>query len=91
MSTNTQTFKVLSIDAWAGDEPGSWDWNNWYNVGTVDIDINASKDAILKAMLDQGFITQIAGGDIEDDQYNLVIVDDATREPIFAIEYGSTI
>ena len=91
MSTNTQTFKVLSIDAWAGNEPNSWDWNNWYNAGTVDIDINASKDVILQAMLDKGFITQIEGGDVEDDQYNLVIVDKSTREPIFAIEYGSQV
>jgi len=30
-------------------------------------------------------------GDVDDDGYNMVIVDKVTREPIFAIEYGSTI
>ena len=31
-----QTYTVLSIDAWAGDEPQSWDWNAWYDAGEVD-------------------------------------------------------
>jgi hypothetical protein len=39
----------------------------------------------------QGFITDSQAADIEDDQWNLVIVDKATRMPVFAIEYGSTI
>jgi hypothetical protein len=38
----------------------------------------------------QGFITGTEGYDIEDDQYNLVVVDKVTREPLFAVEYGST-
>lgn len=86
----THTYKVLSIDAWAeGDE--SWAWNNWFNAGSVDLDINADTSTILNTMCEAGYITQTEGGDVEDDQYNLVIVDKATREPLFAIEYGSTI
>ena len=40
------TLKVLSIDAWR--EGSSWQWNQWFNVGTIDIDINASNRQILK-------------------------------------------
>ena len=83
-----QTYKVLSIDAWAGDEPQSWDWNAWYDAGEVLIDINAEPKAVLNTMCESGFITSPELGDVEDDQYNLVIVDKKTREPIFAIVYG---
>lgn len=85
-----QTYKVLSIDAWGNADEG-FDWNNWFNAGTITIDINADKQTILEAMHNEGFINGVEGGDIEDDQYNLVIVDQVTREPLFAIEYGSTI
>ncbi|NBT33371.1 MAG: hypothetical protein EBT13_16140 [Rhodobacteraceae bacterium] len=83
-----KTFPVLSIDAWTDGDDG-WTWNNWYRAGTVDVDINAGTDAILHAMYDAGFITRTDGGDVDDDQYNLVIVDAETREPLFAIEYGA--
>ena len=83
-----QTYKVLSIDAWAGDEPQSWDWNAWYDAGEVLIDINAEPKTVLSTMQDAGYIRNPELGDVEDDQYNLVIVDKATREPIFAIVYG---
>ena len=85
---NSKTFPVLSIDAWTDGDDG-WTWNNWYRAGTVDVDIDAGTDAILRAMYDAGFITRTDGGDVEDDQYNLVIVDAETREPLFAIEYGA--
>lgn len=86
----TQTYKVLSIDAWGNPDDG-YEWNQWFDVGTVDLNITADKQDILQAMFDQGFITQTEGGDVEDDQYNLVIVDAVTREPLFAIEYGSSL
>lgn len=81
-------YSVLSIDAWAEDD--SWNWNSWYNVGTIVIDINDSHENILQAMVDAGCITQTEGGAIVDDGYNLVIVDvENNYMPIFAIEYGS--
>ena len=83
-----KTYSVLSIDAWAGDEPGSWDWNSWHDAGKVSLDIDAEPHEILAAMADAGFIRNPELGDVEDDQYNLVIVDKASREPIFAIVYG---
>jgi hypothetical protein len=85
-----KSYKVLSIDAWGNPDEG-YEWNNWFNVGNVTLDIDANKQAILEAMHKAGFITNATGGDVDDDGYNLVIVDKATTEPLFAIEYGSTI
>lgn len=84
-----QQYKVLSIDAWR-DRDG-WQWNNWFNAGTVELDINSSNRQILKAMREAGFLSDESKGRaaIVDDQYNLVITDRNTGEPVFAIEYGS--
>jgi hypothetical protein len=85
-----QTFKVLSIDAWGNADEG-YEWNQWFNAGHIDIDVNADHQTILQAMQTEGFINYPEFGDIEDDGFNLVIVDKQTRQPFFAIEYGSTI
>jgi hypothetical protein len=85
-----KAYKVLSIDAWGNSDEG-YEWNNWFNVGNITLDIDANKQAILEAMHNAGFITNVTSGDVDDDGYNLVIVDKATTEPLFAIEYGSTI
>jgi hypothetical protein len=84
------TYKVLSIDAWGNQDEG-FEWNQWFNAGTIDIENLDNDLAILGAMVDAGFITTVKGGDIEDDGFNVVIVDEKTREPLFAIEYGSTL
>ena len=83
-----QTYKVLSIDAWGNADDG-FEWNQWFNAGTIDVNADAPASDVLRAMYDAGYITQTEGGDVEDDGFNLVIVDAATREPLFAIEYGS--
>ena len=86
--TKAQTYSVLSIDAWAGDEPNTWDWNAWYDAGEVSLDLDATSSEILSVMHEAGYIKNPQLGDVEDDQYNLVIVDKGSREPIFAIVYG---
>ena len=86
----TKTYKVLSIDAWGNQEDG-YEWNSWHNAGTIELNSIEDDDWILREMCLQGFITDDKAADIEDDQWNLVIVDKATRMPVFAIEYGSTI
>ena len=90
--TNVQTFPVLSIDAW-GNETDGYTWNQWFNVGTIDLDLDAENRQIIQAMVAAGYLTQqgLDVCDIEDDNYNLVIVDRETREPVLAIEYGPTI
>ena len=47
--------------------------------------------AFLRTMHEAGFIRNPELGDVEDDQYNLVIVDKSTREPVFAIVYGTNL
>ena len=89
---NVQTFPVLSIDAWGNPQDG-YEWNEWFNVGTIDLDLDAENRDIIRAMVNAGYLTK-AGLDVaevEDDGYNLVIIDKETREPAFAIEYGPTI
>ena len=90
--TNVQTFPVLSIDAWA-EPDGGWTWNQWFNVGSIDLDLDAEDRQIIQAMVNAGYLTALAleSAVVEDDGYNLVIVDMETREPVFAIEYGPTI
>jgi hypothetical protein len=81
---------MLSIDAWAGVDEFSWEWNNWYKAGSIEIvDLN-DNDGIKTALIEQGFIRSGAMDliDLDDDQMNIVVVDKATREPLFAIEYG---
>ena len=90
--TNVQTFPVLSIDAWA-EPDGGWTWNQWFNVGSIDLDLDAEDRQIIQAMVNAGYLTSAAleSAVVEDDDYNIVILDKETREPVFAIEYGSTI
>jgi hypothetical protein len=86
--TNLKTFPVLSIDAWGNQEDG-YEWNQWFNVGTIDLDLDDENREIIRAMVNAGYLTK-AGLDVaevEDDGYNIVIVDEETREPVFAIEY----
>lgn len=85
-----KTYKVLSIDAWGNPEEG-YEWNQWFNAGEIKLTGIDDDDMVLRELEEQGFITDASKGDIEDDQFNLVVVDKVTREPIFAIEYGSTI
>ena len=86
--TNIKTFPVLSIDAWA-EPDGGWTWNQWFNVGSIDLDLDAANHDIIRAMVNAGYLTSAAleSAVVEDDGYNLVIVDMETQEPVFAIEY----
>ena len=82
-------YKVLSIDAWRNGD--GWDWNQWFNAGTVELENLDNTRSVLKAMRDQGFLSEASKGrvEIDDDQYNLVICDRNNHMPIFAIEYGN--
>jgi hypothetical protein len=94
-------FRVLSIEAWAGLEQGSWEWNNWYNVDTYLESENGElneENALRFFFYSLGF-----KGDflkfktlytIDDDQYNLVLIKNHNSHgegnymPLYAIEYG---
>ena len=86
-------MRVLSIDAWAGEEVGCWDWNNWYTCGNID------KDVFEGLKTDQEYATWFCENGyttsddlslciIEDDGHNVTICDVADGRPLFAIEYG---
>ena len=81
-------MKILSIDAWRYD--GGWTWNNWFNVGSIE-KIPEGNRRILKMMRDKGYLSEGSKGrvTVDDDGYNVVILDKGTREPLFAIEYGA--
>jgi hypothetical protein len=90
--TNITNFSRLSIDAW-GNETDGYEWNQWFNVGSIDLDLDAENRDIIRAMVNAGYLTALAleSAEVEDDGFNIVILDKETREPVFAIEYGPTI
>jgi hypothetical protein len=85
-----KTYRILSIDAWRECD-GGYTWNAWYDAGDIDADaIHWNARKILKYFRDNGYLTEKSAGKcaIDDDQYNIVIVERSTRRPLFAIEYG---
>lgn len=89
MTNNESQVSILSIDAWANGE--GWDWNAWYGVGKVDVTVCDKPDAdILAFMVEEGYLKPKALECcyVDDDQYNKVICDKETHEPIYAIAYG---
>ena len=90
-TTENTMLKILSIDAWADTEPKSWNWNMWYNAGEISEEaVTWSPRKLLKHFRDIGLLNQNSAGKcaIEDDQYNIVIVDKSNRRPLYAIVYG---
>lgn len=91
----SETFKVLSIDAWGNSRDG-YEWNQWFNAGELELPSMDTLDrprTVLREMRDQGFLSDYSKGRVylNDDQYNIVVHNRNTHEPIFAIEYGNKI
>lgn len=88
----SRIVNVLSIDAWACGEM-DWTWNNWSKVGTCDLDtLPDTEGERIEWLISEGYLYDTprarAECEIEDDQFNYVLVDKETREPLFAIAYG---
>jgi hypothetical protein len=83
--------KILSIDAWR-ESDGGWTWNNLFNTGDKIAlnDTRLTTRKLLKLLREIGALTSYSTGTvaIEDDGYNIVVVDKNTRQPLIAIEYG---
>ena len=79
---------ILSIDAWRDD--CGWQWNSWSKVGSVPLAICDMKPRALLKYLRQEYLTEGSKGTvaIEDDGYNVVIMDKGTSRPLLAIVYG---
>lgn len=84
-------LNVLSIDAW-NEGDGCWTWNNWYKVGSAPLEAMHWKPRqVLKYLRDAlGLLSGASKGKlaVEDDQYNLIIVEKRNHRPLYAIEYG---
>jgi len=90
-------MNIFSIDAWNHGED-DWQWNSWYKCGEInqeDFETLKSDADFIQYFIDGGYIDKsyamISSFDlftIDDDQYNIVIQDKETGEPLFAIEYG---
>ena len=92
MQSTANTYRILSIDAWADCEPGSWQWNNWFHVGDFLIeDTEQGGAAIIEWFIAENMLKESAreSCEVEDDGYNFVIQDKETGEPLYAIEYGA--
>lgn len=82
-------MRLIGIDAWRCDE-GGWDWNSWYNIEEGIFMERPTTRIILRCLRKWGFLTEQSKGKlaVEDDQYNFVVVDKNTREPLLALCYG---
>ena len=88
-----EKMKILSIDARAGYEPETWEWNNWFKVGEIskeEFESLKTNNQIAEWMHENGYTTtsNIEKIHFEDDGYNIVLCDKEDLQPIFAIEYG---
>jgi len=83
-------MKILSIDAWAGDEEGMWDWNAWYTVGEISKEEFETLDTDEKILewACKDLITYADLCGVEDDQYNVLITDKSNGRPLYAFAYG---
>lgn len=89
MKTQLQYVRILSVSAYR--EQGSWTWDSWMEVGSAGKELlELSTRGLLKYLREEGFLSRGSIGQVavEDDQYNLVVVDRSTRQPLFAVEYG---
>lgn len=76
---------VRSLDVWAGDEPGSWQINNLFNAGDLDVRVghHAGDGALIEAMKEAGELTsrvvwRDAPGAAEvEDQFKVYLEDDS--------------
>ena len=91
-------MRILSIDAWADccgcdhsedGEEACWTWNNWFPLEkraekipeTVE-EFGALLDAIPSRFKPENY-------ELDDDQYNVVLLEKKTRKPLYAVEYGA--
>lgn len=82
-------LKLLSVEAWR--EPEGWTWNNWYEVDTLPQDcLTWSTRKLLAELRSRGWLSEASKGGVtvEDDYYNMIILDSSNRRPLYAIEYG---
>ena len=88
--TDDKKCCILSIDAWRSAD-GGWDWNSCYSIGECPLEVTKlGTRAFLKWMRENSILSANSAGRVrvEDDQYNIVIVERHSGEPLIAVEYG---
>ena len=88
--TDDKKCRILRIDAWR-NAGGGWDWNNWRSIGECPLEVTKlSARAFLKWMRENRILSANSAGRVrvEDDQFNLVILERHSGEPLIAVEYG---
>jgi hypothetical protein len=86
-------LKILSIDVW-GNKKDGYEWNEWHCIGYIKRDaVNWTPRRLLKHFREWEYLTSASAGRccIDDDGYNIIIIERATQRPLYAIEYGSAI
>ena len=87
-------MKILSIDAWREPE-GGWTWNDYFYCQNMPAEVFEKiadhPRKLFRWFRDAGMLADGSKGRVacEDDGYNVIIVNKSTREPLYAIEYGS--
>ena len=83
------TYQVMSLDVWAGDEEGTFEKNNFFNAGQIQLPDCASDEQILQAMIEEGYLNANATletVEIQDhscDGFYLEILERANKHPLF--------
>jgi hypothetical protein len=51
---NMIKFRVISLDVWGGDEEGTYEKNNFYNLGTIEVNEMDEdiKDSMINALIE---------------------------------------
>lgn len=71
-------------------EDASWTWNDWHYMQTLDAVPETVEQ--FAALIYQNVTPELLKTlDIDDDQYNVVLINKADGEPLYAVEYGNEI
>jgi hypothetical protein len=91
MSANSN-IRVLNVSAYKDD--GYWNWNYWNTVAEITkeqfLALKSDRQTIKFVRDELGLLSEHSKGKIavDDDGYNVTIVQKSNNMPIFALEYG---
>lgn len=80
-----EIYSIMQVEAWAGDEEGSWNYNNVWNIGSVAVKETDDLKIIFQNWLDENVGINWDVWEIRDDGYDVEVVNRETSEPIFCI------
>lgn len=81
----TQTWSVYTLDVW-GNESDGYDVNDRSNVGKVEIDTDADDKAIIKTLVDAGYLRPRFRFAVDGDDCFISIDHAATGRPVLQLQ-----